>query len=151
MSAKVRSKSFAIAIARAWPPIPVSHDRMCCGGLPYYPVKSTRKFPTGDLKKKLVKKQIPCKWKPMKFHQKRSKNNMYIHFDQVRESKSFKKSSQKTWSWSSPQPQSVNLFGLFFEITSYHFFSTYPSTKSCNKYESTKYLPINTSLCRATY
>ena len=26
MSAKVRSKSFAIAIARAWPPIPTSHD-----------------------------------------------------------------------------------------------------------------------------
>lgn len=26
MSAKVRSKSFAMAIARAWPPIPTSHD-----------------------------------------------------------------------------------------------------------------------------
>ena len=26
MSAKVRSKSFAIAIARAWPAIPTSHD-----------------------------------------------------------------------------------------------------------------------------
>ena len=25
MSAKVRSKSFAMAIARAWPPIPTSH------------------------------------------------------------------------------------------------------------------------------